>query len=103
MEEKSIDLKRHAYNKLLERKNSHNNKVLLVEGARQVGKTYLVKKFANENYKHIIYINLLEETGEDLLAIYDVIKEERLSEKLDRENTNSLKDILKTLKIMKNA
>ncbi|MBN1040068.1 DUF4143 domain-containing protein [Clostridium botulinum] len=95
MEEKSIDLKRHAYNKLLEWKNSHNNKVLLVEGARQVGKTYLVKKFANENYKHIIYINLLEETGEDLLAIYDVIKEERLSGKLDRENTNSLKEMFK--------
>ncbi len=62
MEDKLIYLKRDAYNKLLEWKNNHTNKVLLVEGARQVGKTYLVKRFADENYKDIIYINLLEES-----------------------------------------
>ena len=95
MEENSINLKRDAYYKLLEWKKSHTNKVLLVEGARQVGKTYLVKKFANENYKNVIYINLLEESGEDLLAIYDLIKEERLNGRLDRENTNSLKEMFK--------
>jgi len=95
MQENLIYLKRHAYNKLLEWKNNHNNKVLLVEGARQVGKTYLVKKFADENYKDIIYINLLEESGEDLLSIYDEVKKERLSGKLDRETTNSLKEMFK--------
>lgn len=95
MQEGSIYLKRDAYNKLLEWKNNHTNKVLLVEGARQVGKTYLVKKFANENYKNVIYINLLEESGEDLLSIYNKIKDERLSGILDRENTNSLKEMFK--------
>lgn len=95
MEQKVIDLKRDDYNKLIEWKNNHNNKVLLVEGARQVGKTYLVKKFANENYRNVIYINLLEESGEDLLTIHDVIREERLSGKLDRESTNSLKEMFK--------
>ena len=95
MEENLINLKRDAYSKLLEWKKSHTNKVLLVEGARQVGKTYLVKKFANENYKNVIYINLLEESGEDLLAIYDLIKEDRLNGRLDRENTNSLKEMFK--------
>jgi predicted AAA+ superfamily ATPase len=95
MQEGSIYLKRDAYNKLLEWKNNHTNKVLLVEGARQVGKTYLVKKFANENYKDVIYINLLEESGEDLLSIYDKIKDERSSGILDRENTNSLKEMFK--------
>lgn len=95
MKEELTYLKREAYNKLLEWKTNHNKKVLLVEGARQVGKTYLVKKFANENYKHIIYINLLEESGEDLLSIYDEIKIERLSGKLDRENTNSLKEMFR--------
>jgi predicted AAA+ superfamily ATPase len=45
--------------------------VLLIEGARQVGKTYLVRKFSRENYKYVIYINLLEEAGEDLLTIYN--------------------------------
>lgn len=95
MGDKIIDLKRDDYEKLLEWKNNHNNKVLLIEGARQVGKTYLVKKFSRENYKYVIYINLLEETGEDLLTIYNVIKEERLSGKLDREKTNSLKEMFK--------
>jgi len=95
MGEKTIDLKRDAYKKLLEWKNNHNNKVLLIEGARQVGKTYLVKKFARENYTNVIYINLLEETGEDLLTIYEVVKEERLSGKLDREKTNSLKEMFR--------
>lgn len=93
MDGRTIDIKRDAYKNLIEWKNNHTNKVLLVEGARQVGKTYLVKKFAEENYKCVIYINLLEETGEDLLTIYDQIKEERLSGKLDRENTNSLKEM----------
>ncbi|UYZ38016.1 hypothetical protein OD350_10200 [Clostridium beijerinckii] len=54
MEEQIIDLKRAAYKKLLEWKNNHNNKVLLVEGARQIGKTYLVKKFAREFKAHFI-------------------------------------------------
>ncbi|SFB31235.1 AAA family ATPase [Clostridium frigidicarnis] len=76
MEQKVIDLKRDDYNKLIEWKNNHNNKVLLVEGATQVGKTYLAKKFTSENYSNVIYINLLEESGEDLLAIHDVIREE---------------------------
>lgn len=90
-----IDLKRDAYNDLLNWKNNHNNKVLLVEGARQVGKTYLVKKFAEENYKNIIYINILEESGEDLLDINEQIRKERLNGTLDRESTNSLKEMFK--------
>lgn len=93
--EKKIDLRRDAYDDLLKWRDNHNNKVLLVEGARQVGKTYLVKKFSKENYENVIYINLLEESGEDLLAIYDKIKEERLNGILDRENTNSLKEMFK--------
>lgn len=93
--EKKIDLRRDAYDDLLKWRYNHNNKVLLVEGARQVGKTYLVKKFSKENYENVIYINLLEESGEDLLAIYEKIKEERLNGILDRENTNSLKEMFK--------
>jgi predicted AAA+ superfamily ATPase len=33
---------------------------LLVKGARQVGKTYIIKMFAEENYKHYIEINFVE-------------------------------------------
>ena len=44
-------LKRSIYSKFLEWKNEKSKKVLLVEGARQVGKTYLSKKFAYENFE----------------------------------------------------
>ena len=39
-------------------------------GARQVGKTYLVNKFADKEYAHKEYINLLEMSGELLMDHY---------------------------------
>lgn len=41
-------------------KGSHQ--ALLVTGARQVGKTYLIRAFANEHYDHLAEVNLLEDT-----------------------------------------
>ncbi len=35
-----------------------SNKVLLVDGARQVGKTYLIESFLSKNFKNYIYLNL---------------------------------------------
>ena len=67
-------LKRSIYSKFLEWKNEKSKKVLLVEGARQVGKTYLSKKFAYENFENVIYINLLEDSGLRLLSCYDDIQ-----------------------------
>lgn len=42
---------------LLEWKNKKDHLPLVVKGARQIGKTYSIEKFANENYKHLIEIN----------------------------------------------
>ena len=39
---------------------------LLIDGARQVGKTYILKDFAVRHFKHLIYKNLFEDT--DALA-----------------------------------
>ena len=50
-------MQRKAMNDLISWKNKKNRKPLLLYGARQVGKTYLVKKFAEEQFKDIIYIN----------------------------------------------
>ena len=36
-------------------KGSHQ--ALLVTGARQVGKTYLIRAFANEHYDHLAEVN----------------------------------------------
>ena len=50
-------MKREMYNKLIAWKNNPNKKPLIVYGARQVGKTYLIEKFGKENYDHLYYIN----------------------------------------------
>jgi len=50
-------MKRDAWNLLLKWKDKNGRKPLVVMGARQVGKTYLVQKFATENFKNMVYIN----------------------------------------------
>ena len=54
-------LYRDAYSALLNWKNSGSNKkCLMVRGARQVGKTYLIKHFGENEYKNVVEINFLE-------------------------------------------
>ena len=50
-------LKRKIINELLYWKRKITNKALLIKGARQVGKTTIVRQFAKANYKHFIEIN----------------------------------------------
>ena len=50
-------LERKITNTLKMWKNEKNKPCLLIKGARQVGKTYIVSEFAKENYKSYIYIN----------------------------------------------
>lgn len=53
-------MKRKIENQLVEWKHNHDKKCLLVKGARQVGKTYSIDRFARENYKHYTYLNFDE-------------------------------------------
>lgn len=53
-------LKRKFYNTLLNWKNTKNQDCLLVKGARQIGKTFLIDYFGRTNYKSYIYINFIE-------------------------------------------
>jgi len=62
-------LKRKAYEKLVEWKNSDRKKCLMVEGARQVGKTYLVREFGNNEYESFIEINFINQ--KHLKAVFD--------------------------------
>ena len=55
-----MDLKRDIYWELVQWKEKDNGKVLEVNGARQVGKTYILTKFAEENYDNILYINMMQ-------------------------------------------
>ncbi len=48
---------RYAFEFLNQWKNKQNRKPLIVEGARQVGKTWLMKEFGKTNFNTMIYIN----------------------------------------------
>ena len=50
-------MERKIANDLLSWKNDKKGKCLTVQGQRQVGKTYIIKQFANENYEHVVYID----------------------------------------------
>ena len=50
-------------NDLINWKNNPNKMCLLIKGARQVGKTYIIDKFCKENYKNYIYINFFEKNN----------------------------------------
>lgn len=49
-----MDFKRKAYQKLQNWKNRKGHLPLVVEGLRQVGKSYIVDKFARENYDNVV-------------------------------------------------
>lgn len=48
---------RNAIEKLYKWKNGKYRKPLIIEGARQVGKTWLMKEFGRLAYKNTVYIN----------------------------------------------
>ena len=48
---------RYAIENLDKWKNSKNRKPLIIEGARQVGKTWIMKEFGKKSYNKTIYIN----------------------------------------------
>lgn len=67
-------LERKAYSRLKAWKESRRHSSLEISGARQVGKTYLVNRFADEQYQQKIYINLLELSGELFLEKYHELR-----------------------------
>lgn len=78
-------LKRQVYEQMLAWKQQPGHSTLEVSGARQVGKTYIVNKFAEEQYKNKIYINLLDFSGELFMERYDELRQE-IKDGLECEN-----------------
>ena len=56
-------MERKIYNDLLEWKQSPDRKPLILQGARQVGKTYIVNYFAGKEYANSVYCNFEKDTG----------------------------------------
>ena len=50
-------MERKAYNQLLAWKNNPHHKPLILNGARQVGKTWLLKHFGEKEYRNVAYVN----------------------------------------------
>lgn len=61
-------MKRLLYNKLLQWKSSKNRKPLILNGARQVGKTYLLKCFGKNEYESVAYISC--DSNDKVAAIF---------------------------------
>ncbi len=54
-------MKRLIWNQLLEWKESDYRKPLIIKGARQVGKTWLMREFGKSQYDDVIYLNCDDE------------------------------------------
>ena len=59
-------LRRKIESVLTEWKNSELKKPLVIKGIRQCGKTYIVQKFAKENYENVVYMNFILEPDKKL-------------------------------------
>lgn len=62
-------MKRNAIKELYEWKENNDRKPLVILGARQVGKTWLMKEFGKEAYKKCAYVNL--EDNDDLRGMFE--------------------------------
>ena len=57
-------MKRKILSDLVKWKEDKNRKPLIIHGARQVGKTYIIKQFGKEYYENLIYVNF--ETNQEI-------------------------------------
>ena len=67
-----ILLKRNVISELIQWKNSEERKPMVLKGARQVGKTWLMKEFGRNYYDSFVYFNFDEE--DELKSIFETNK-----------------------------
>lgn len=66
-------MRRKIYDRLLRWKNeAKGDSVLMIEGARRVGKSYIVEEFARNEYSHHVIIDLNNTTNQikSLFTVY---------------------------------
>ena len=62
-------MKRQIYQDLVNWSRKKEAKPLLLLGARQVGKTYIIDKFIHENFENCVSVNLFERR--DIVELYE--------------------------------
>lgn len=75
-------MKRKLYQSLLGWKNDPDRKPLVLEGARQVGKTWLLKEFGRNEYDNMVYVNFHDDTEAQSLFVQN-LDVERIMEALE--------------------
>lgn len=75
-------MKRILYNRLLEWKNDPERKPLILEGARQVGKTWLLKEFGKKEYRNMVYVNFHDDPNAQIIFQQN-LKVDRIIESLE--------------------
>jgi len=68
-----MEIQRKITQKLIAWKNSQYRKPLVLQGARQVGKTWLLKKFGEENFESVAYFNFDKQM--ELKQFFETTKE----------------------------
>ena len=87
-------MERKIYEELIKWKNTGMQKPIMIIGARQIGKTYIIKEFCQKEFQKSIYINLLDQ--QEIIRIFkqEISTEEKfnrmkiyLDVDIDIENT----------------
>lgn len=65
-------MRRNALESLIRWKSSEDRKPMVLKGARQVGKTWLMKEFGQSCYPHTVYFNFDEE--DELKSVFETNK-----------------------------
>lgn len=66
-------MERSIYSSLKKWKESPTRKPLILQGARQVGKTYILKEFGAREYSEVVYINCDDNNDmQNMFADYDI-------------------------------
>lgn len=68
-----MEIKRDIMEALLQWKNRQQRKPLIIQGARQIGKTWIMKKFGETHYEHIAYFNF--DASEELCREFENTKD----------------------------
>ena len=79
-------LKRKMTDRLLAWKASHGRECLLVNGARQVGKSFIIERFGEASYRNFIKLDFIEHP--EYAGIFSLVKSSDESVNIKRRGEN---------------
>lgn len=84
-----MDMKRNILDELIKWKDNAKRKPLILQGARQVGKTWILKRFGTEYFESVAYFNFEQQAG--LKQFFELTKDpKRILENLSLVNGRAI-------------